>query len=61
MARRVTGGDSGIGRAVAVAFASEGTDIVIAYINEHEDAKKTVQLIEEKGTEALLIAGDIDK
>jgi NAD(P)-dependent dehydrogenase (short-subunit alcohol dehydrogenase family) len=55
----ITGGDSGIGRAVAIAFAKEGADIMIAYLNEHEDAKKTKQLVEEKGKRCELIAGDI--
>jgi len=41
----ITGGDSGIGRAVAIAFAKEGADVAIAYLNEHEDAKQTQQLI----------------
>lgn len=57
----ITGGDSGIGRAVAVAFAEEGADIVIAYLDEHEDAQKTAEEIKEKGRTALLIAGDISK
>jgi NAD(P)-dependent dehydrogenase (short-subunit alcohol dehydrogenase family) len=55
----ITGGDSGIGRAVAIAFAKEGANVVIVYLNEHEDAKKTKQLIEEKGKQCELIAGDI--
>ncbi len=57
----ITGGDSGIGRAVAVAFAEEGADVVIVYLDEHEDAKKTVKAVEEKGRSALLIAGDVSK
>jgi NAD(P)-dependent dehydrogenase (short-subunit alcohol dehydrogenase family) len=55
----ITGGDSGIGRAVAIAYAREGADIVIAYLNEHEDAKETQRLVEEAGRKAVLIAGDI--
>lgn len=57
----ITGGDSGIGRAVAVGFAEEGADIVIVYLEEHEDAKKTAMEIEKIGKSALLIAGDISK
>jgi len=55
----VTGGDSGIGRAVAVLFAREGADIVISYLDEHEDAENTAKLIEAEGAKALAIAGDI--
>jgi NAD(P)-dependent dehydrogenase (short-subunit alcohol dehydrogenase family) len=55
----ITGGDSGIGRAVAIAFAKEGADVMIVYLNEHEDAKKTKQLVEEKGKRCELMAGDI--
>ena len=58
----ITGGDSGIGRAAAVLFAKEGADIVIVYFNEHEDARDTKKIIEEKyGRKCLLIAGDISK
>ncbi len=57
----ITGGDSGIGRAVAVAFAAEGANVVIAYLEEHEDAKKTAKTIEDMGQEAMLIAGDVSK
>lgn len=57
----ITGGDSGIGRAVAVAFAEEGADIVIVYLNEHQDAKETAKAVEEAGRNVLLIAGDISK
>lgn len=55
----ITGGDSGIGRAVAVAFAKEGADVAIVYLNEHEDAKLTKQKVEEKGRRCLAIAGDV--
>jgi NAD(P)-dependent dehydrogenase (short-subunit alcohol dehydrogenase family) len=55
----ITGGDSGIGRAVAVAFAKEGADVVIVYLNEHRDAKETKSLVEDYGRTCLLIAGDI--
>ncbi len=55
----VTGGDSGIGRAVAVAFAKEGADLAIVYLEEHEDAKETLRLVEEAGRRGLLIAGDV--
>lgn len=55
----ITGGDSGIGRAVAVAFAKEGADIVVAYFNEHEDANDTKDEIEQCGRKCLLIAGDV--
>ena len=55
----ITGGDSGIGRAVAVLFAKEGADIAIVYLNEHRDAKDTRQYIEEYGRKCLLLPGDI--
>jgi NAD(P)-dependent dehydrogenase (short-subunit alcohol dehydrogenase family) len=55
----ITGGDSGIGRAVAIAFAVEGADVSIVYLNEHEDAEETKRKVEEKGRRCLLIAGDI--
>src|SRR5438093_7513971 len=58
----ITGGDSGIGRAVAVLFAKEGADIVIVYLNEDKDAEDTKNIIEqEHGRRCLLIAGDISK
>jgi hypothetical protein len=55
----VTGGDSGIGRAVAIAFAKEGADVVIAYLEEHDDAKDTQAKIEAAGRRCLRLAGDI--
>ncbi len=57
----ITGGDSGIGRAVAVAFAREGADIVVSYLNEHEDAKETKWQVEQLGRKCVLIAGDISE
>jgi len=55
----VTGGDSGIGRAVAVLFAREGADVAIVYLDEHEDAEETRAAIEAEGRRALLIPGDV--
>ncbi len=55
----ITGADSGIGRAVAVAFAKEGARVTVGYLNEHDDAKETKRRVEEKGGKALLVAGDI--
>ena len=55
----ITGADSGIGRAVALAFAREGADVLIAYLNEHEDAKETARLVEEAGRKAVLMPGDL--
>lgn len=55
----ITGADSGIGRAVALAFAREGADVLIAYLDEHEDAEQTKRLVEEAGRNAVLVAGDI--
>src|SRR5690349_18427619 len=55
----ITGGDSGIGRAVAVAFAKEGANSAIVYLNEHSDAEETQKMVEEHGAKCLLIAGDI--
>ncbi len=57
----ITGGDSGIGRAVALAFAREGADVAVSYLNEHEDAKETQRLVEEAGRQCLLLPGDISK
>jgi NAD(P)-dependent dehydrogenase (short-subunit alcohol dehydrogenase family) len=55
----ITGGDSGIGRAVAIAYAREGADVVISYLSEHEDAEETQGLVEDAGRRCLLIPGDI--
>jgi NAD(P)-dependent dehydrogenase (short-subunit alcohol dehydrogenase family) len=55
----VTGGDSGIGRAVVAAFANEGADIAIAYLEEDKDAEETKDLVEEMGRKAILIRGDL--
>jgi NAD(P)-dependent dehydrogenase (short-subunit alcohol dehydrogenase family) len=55
----ITGADSGIGRAVAIAFAREGADVLIAYLSEHDDAKDTATLVEEAGRRAVLVAGDL--
>jgi NAD(P)-dependent dehydrogenase (short-subunit alcohol dehydrogenase family) len=55
----ITGGDSGIGRAVAIAFAREGADVLISYLSEHDDAKDTARHVEEAGRRCLLVAGDL--
>ena len=55
----ITGGDSGIGRAVAIAFAREGADVLIHYLNEHDDAKDTARYVEEAGRRCVLVAGDL--
>jgi NAD(P)-dependent dehydrogenase (short-subunit alcohol dehydrogenase family) len=57
----ITGGDSGIGRAVAVLFAKEGADVAVVYLNEHKDARETKRLVESQGRKCLLIAGDIGR
>jgi NAD(P)-dependent dehydrogenase (short-subunit alcohol dehydrogenase family) len=57
----VTGGDSGIGRSVAVLFAREGTDVAMIYLNEHEDARITAAAVEREGRHCMLIAGDVSK
>ncbi|MEY2481941.1 MAG: hypothetical protein QOK24_469 [Verrucomicrobiota bacterium] len=57
----ITGGDSGIGRAVAVLFAKEGADVSVVYFNEHKDARETKRLVEAQGRKCLLIAGDIGR
>jgi len=59
MAAIVTGGDSGIGRAVAVLFAREGADVAVLYLNEHEDAEKTRAHVEDEGRRCITIAGDV--
>jgi NAD(P)-dependent dehydrogenase (short-subunit alcohol dehydrogenase family) len=55
----ITGADSGIGRAVAIAFAREGADVLIAYYDEHEDARETAEWVEEAGRRAVLAPGDV--
>jgi NAD(P)-dependent dehydrogenase (short-subunit alcohol dehydrogenase family) len=55
----ITGGDSGIGRATAIAFAKEGADVAIVYCNEHDDAAKTKALVEQEGARCITLAGDI--
>jgi NAD(P)-dependent dehydrogenase (short-subunit alcohol dehydrogenase family) len=55
----ITGGDSGIGRAVALAFAREGADVLISYLDEHSDAQETVRIVEKEGRRCLAVAGDI--
>ena len=55
----ITGGDSGIGRAVAILFAKEGADVAISYLDEHKDAKETQRQVEQEGRECLLLPGDI--
>jgi NAD(P)-dependent dehydrogenase (short-subunit alcohol dehydrogenase family) len=57
----ITGGDSGIGRAVALLFAKEGARIAIAYLNEHKDAEDTQDMVEKLGQECLIIPGDLSK
>ncbi len=55
----ITGGDSGIGRAVALAFAREGADVLLSYLDEEPDAQKTVQIVEQEGRKAVAVPGDI--
>ncbi len=57
----ITGGDSGIGRAVAVYFARKGADVAVVYLNEHEDARETKSLVEKEGRRCILFAGDVGK
>ena len=57
----ITGGDSGIGRAVAIAFAREGADVVIGYLDEHSDAEDTATWVEKAGRRCVLVPGDISK
>lgn len=55
----ITGGDSGIGRAVAIAFAREGADVLVAYLNEHDDARDVAQWVEDAGRTCVLVDGDL--
>jgi NAD(P)-dependent dehydrogenase (short-subunit alcohol dehydrogenase family) len=55
----ITGGDSGIGRAVAIMYAREGADVAVVYLNEHQDAEETKRLVEQEGRRCHLIAGDV--
>jgi NAD(P)-dependent dehydrogenase (short-subunit alcohol dehydrogenase family) len=55
----ITGGDSGIGRAVAIAYAKEGADVAVVYLNEHGDAEETRKQVEQEGRRCLLMAGDV--
>ncbi|PXX71274.1 hypothetical protein DFR70_101696 [Nocardia tenerifensis] len=57
----ITGADSGIGRAVAIAFAREGADVVISYLNEDDDAKEVATLVEQAGRKAVLVPGDLSE
>jgi NAD(P)-dependent dehydrogenase (short-subunit alcohol dehydrogenase family) len=57
----ITGGDSGIGRAVAIAYAREGADVLISYLSEDKDAKETARFVEEAGCKAVLVKGDISE
>ena len=57
----ITGGDSGIGRAIAIAFAREGADIVVSYLEEHEDARETAHWVREAGRRCLMIPGDVGR
>src|SRR4051794_24192318 len=55
----ITGSDSGIGRAVAIAFAREGADVLISYLDEHEDAKETAHWVEKAGRKVVTVPGDV--
>ncbi len=55
----ITGGDSGIGRAVAILYAKEGANVAISYLDEHEDSEETKKLVEAEGSQCLLLPGDI--
>src|SRR5207253_2104146 len=59
MAAIITGGDSGIGRAVAVLFAREGADVAVVYLDEDKDAEETKQAVEKEGRRCILIPGDV--
>jgi NAD(P)-dependent dehydrogenase (short-subunit alcohol dehydrogenase family) len=59
LATIVTGADSGIGKAVALAFAREGADVVISYLDAHDDAQQTIELVEAEGRRAIVVAGDL--
>jgi len=59
MSALITGGDSGIGRAVAVLFARDGADVAIVYLNEHDDAKRTIELVQAEGRRCIAISGDV--
>jgi NAD(P)-dependent dehydrogenase (short-subunit alcohol dehydrogenase family) len=59
MATVVTGADSGIGKAVALAFAREGADVVVSYLDAHDDARQTIELVEAAGRRAIAVAGDL--
>jgi NAD(P)-dependent dehydrogenase (short-subunit alcohol dehydrogenase family) len=55
----ITGGDSGIGRAVAIAFAREGADVLVSYLNEHDDARDVAHFVEDAGRRCVLVPGDL--
>ena len=55
----ITGADSGIGRAVALAFGREGADVLVSYLDEHDDANETKRLVEEAGRKCVLVPGDV--
>ncbi|MFI0720786.1 SDR family oxidoreductase [Streptomyces sp. NPDC021224] len=57
----ITGGDSGIGKAVAIAFAREGADVLISYLDEHDDARDTARWVEDAGRKAVLVPGDLSE
>src|SRR5689334_7315058 len=57
----ITGGDSGIGRAIAIAYAREGADIVVSYLDEHDDANETARWVREAGRRCLMIPGDVGR